>query len=345
MPRWPYAIQNPHQPEVLDGHRSASATTATIRSTRTAQRAGGGQSRYRPQDGTQVPPTRQTAQRGQTYEPRLPHTARSFRRGLAATARAAPAQPGTGGQNLVCGPTKSLSGTLYRWPTADVAATHQAVACSFWTGQGGVLLPGSPSGTPVRQRLHVLHRSARDHRRCVLRPLDLPLRLDLLELGDGNDLLRRELREPQRGLAECLVGIGWRAADAPHRPADSSHSTGDGRFGVVHAALPGVATSLRSDGPGHPGGACSRERRRGAKPSPVQTDVGPGPDAAWQPRLRQPHAVRGVLASFVRASQRRAANAAGRGITAVTSVAVASPGIVPATVRACGPGQHHPRSR
>ena len=257
MPRWPYAIQNPHQQEVLDGHRSASATTATIRSTRTAQRAGGGQSRYRPQDGTQVPPPRQIAQRGQTYEPRLPHKARSFRRGLAATARAAPAQPGTGGQNLVCGPTTSLSGTLCRWPTADVAATHQAVACSFRTGQGGILRPGSPSGTALCQRLHALHRPVCDHRWDALRPLDLSLRLDLLELGDRNHLLRRELREPQRRLAERLVGIGRRAADAPYRPADSSHSTGDGWFGVVHAALPGLAASLRSDGPGHPGGACS----------------------------------------------------------------------------------------
>ena len=39
---------------------------------------------------------------------------------------------------------------------------------------------------------------------------DLPLRADLLELGDGHDLLRRELREPQRRACRTPWG-NWAA--------------------------------------------------------------------------------------------------------------------------------------
>ncbi len=156
------------------------------------------------------------------------------------------------------------------------------------TGQGGVLRPGAPPRSAGGQRLHPLHRPGRDHQRQSLRPPDLPLRADLLELGDGHDLLLRELREPQRGLAERLVGTGRRAATAPHRSADGGHAAGRRRAGVVHAALPGVAAALRLAGPGDPGGQGQRERRRRAEPPPVQAGVGPGADAAWQPRLRQP---------------------------------------------------------
>ncbi len=79
-------------------------------------------------------------------------------------------------------------------------------------------------GRLCRQRLHALHRPGRDHRRRAVRPPDLPLRADLLQLGDGHDLLRRELREPQRGLAERPVGTGRRAAAASHRSADGGRA-------------------------------------------------------------------------------------------------------------------------
>ena len=89
--------------------------------------------------------------------------------------------------------------------------------------------------------------------RQSLRPPDLSLRADLLELGDGNDLFLRELREPQRGLAERLVGTGRRAATASHRSADCGRAAGRRRAGVVQAALSGVAAALRLAGPGDPG--------------------------------------------------------------------------------------------
>jgi hypothetical protein len=143
----------------------------------------------------------------------------------------------------------------------------------------------------VRQRLHALHRPARDHRRRPVRSPDLPLRADLLELGDGDDLLRGELREPGRRLAERVVGVGRRAAPAPDRPADGGDPAGDRGFGGFHATLPGVAAALRFEGPGDPGGSCPRERGRGAEPPAIQAGLGPGPDAAGRPGLSRPGGV------------------------------------------------------
>src|SRR6202011_5379347 len=248
----------------------------------------------------QVSPARQAAQRGATHGARLPHAARPLRRGLAAARSPASTQPRIGGQDLVNGPATPLSGTLRRRPTADLAATRPAVARPSGTVQGGVFRPGPPSRTPVRQRLHALPRPACDHRRGALRPPDLPLRADLLELGDGDDLLRRELREPQRRLAERPGGTGRRAAVASHRPADGGYPAGDGGFGVVHATLPGVAAALRPRRSGDPGGPRPRERGRGAEPLALQAGVGPGPDATGRPGLHRPRGVRGVLASAIR---------------------------------------------
>ncbi len=50
--------------------------------------------------------------------------------------------------------------------------------------------------------------------------LRLPLRADVLELGDGDDLLLGELREPERGAAERAVGPGRRSRRASDGPAD-----------------------------------------------------------------------------------------------------------------------------
>jgi hypothetical protein len=57
----------------------------------------------------------------------------------------------------------------------------------------------------------------------------LPLRADVLELGNRDGLLLGEPGEPQRGLAERLVGTGRRAPVAPHGPADGGGAAGGGR--------------------------------------------------------------------------------------------------------------------
>ena len=130
------------------------------------------------------------------------------------------AQPRTGGQDPVRRPATALPRALRRRPTADLATAGQAVAGPGGAGQGGVLRPGPSAGSavppatsPTAPTCGVTIAGA------AVRPPGLPLRADLLELGDRHDLLLRELREPQRGLAERLVGTGRRAAAAPHRSA------------------------------------------------------------------------------------------------------------------------------
>jgi hypothetical protein len=329
--------------EVSDGYGSAGAPPAPPEREGSAARPGGGQDRHGREDGTEVPPARQAAQRGATHGTRLPHAARPLRRGLAAARGVASGQPRAGGQDLVRRFATPLPRPLRRRPTADPAAAGEAVARPGGAGQGGVLRPGSLPRKALRQRLHALRRPARDHRRGAFGSPDLPLRADLLELGDGDDLLRGELREPGRGPAERSVGTGRRAATAPHRPADGGDPAGHGGLGVVHRTLPGVAAALRPRGPGDPGGPCPRERGRGAEPPPVQAGVGPGPLAAWRPGFCEPGGVRGVPASSVRATQRRPAGTVSRGAAAVASAAATPSRIVPAAPGAGGHGQHDPR--
>ena len=80
----------------------------------------------------------------------------------------------------------------------------------------------------------------RHHRRPAVRPPDLSLRADLLQLGDRHRLLLRELREPQRGPAERPVGTGRRAAAAPHRSADGGGATAEADPRLFTRALPGA---------------------------------------------------------------------------------------------------------
>ncbi len=292
----------------------------------------------------QVSPARQTAQRGATHGPRLPHAPRPVRRGLAPARRVAPPQPRTGGQDLVRRPATPFSWPLRRRPTAHLPTPRQAVACAARLCQRGVLQPGSPSRSAVRQRFHALHRLACHPQRRAFRPHDLPLRADLLELGGGDDLLRRELRELERGLAECLGCVGRSATVAPHRPADGGDSARDGRLGLLHGSLPGAAAALWFAGAGDPGGPGPRERRCRAESSAVQACVGAGAAAAWQPRLRQSPGLCGVPESLIRPAQCRASAASGGGDAVAASAAGAAAGSVPAALGACGPRQHDPRA-
>ena len=98
--------------------------------------------------------------------------------------------------------------------------------------------------------------------------------------------------ESYESLSEGLQNALWELGGVPplHRTDRLTAAIQPGTEGsaLVHAALPGLAASLRFDRPGDPGGAWPRERRRGAEPPPVQAGVGSGSDAAWQPRLCQP---------------------------------------------------------
>ncbi len=240
----------------------------------------------RREDGAQVPrlgPAPQsTADPPHLADPGGPVPGR-----LARTPGEAPAQPRAPGQDPVCRPATAVPGPLRRRATADLAAADQAVAGPRGAGQGGVLRPGPsprPALLPATSRTG---RPGRDHRRRAVRPPDLPLRADLLQLGDGHGLLLGELGEPQRRACRTPCG-NWAACPAaPHRSADggdqadSDTETFTQRYQALlrHYGLQGQAIQPRQG---------QRERRRRAEPPPVQAGRGPGPDAARQPGLRQP---------------------------------------------------------
>ena len=154
-------------------------------------------------------------------EVRMDHTWRTrpdpFAERLARARGATDAQPRPGSQDAVRVAATPLPRPFRRWPIAHLAATRQTVAGLVGAGQGSLLHPGASPRPAGRLRLHALHQPGHDHQRQSFRPSDLPLRADLLELGDRHDLLLRELREPQRGPAKRAVGTGRRAAGASHR--------------------------------------------------------------------------------------------------------------------------------
>jgi hypothetical protein len=277
------------------------------------------------------------------HDTRLAYPAGPIRRGLAGLGGATPPPPWSGGQNLIRGSAKTLSRPFSRRATPHLAASPPPLARPGGSGQGGVLRPGALSWPAVCQRLHALHRHAGDDQRDAVRAPDLPLRADLLELGDGHGLFRREPGEPQRGVAKRSVGTRRRAAAASHRPADRGHPAGRDRAGGLQATLPGVAAALWSGGTSHPGGQGQREWRRRAEPPPVQACSGTGVVAAGQPGLRQPRCLRGVPAWALGAAQCRAAAASGGGTTPVAAAAGGSFGVVQAAAGAGGQRQHDPR--
>ena len=210
--------------------------------------------RHRPQDRTQVSPAGQAPQRGQTHGQELAYPIRSLCRSLARHRTTATAPSRLGGQDHLYRPTTPFSGPFCPRPTADLAASLQAVASRGGLGQGGFLRSGPSPRSLMCQRLHPLYRPGRHHPRPALGPHYLPLRPDLLQLGDRHRLLFRKSGKPQRGLTERPVGTGRCAAVAPYRSTDGGHPTGCRRGQDVQAALPGSATALRFAGSGHPGG-------------------------------------------------------------------------------------------
>src|ERR1039458_10405238 len=88
--------------------------------------------------------------------------------------------------------------TLFR----STAAADQAMAGDGGTRARGVLRPETRAGAAVCVGLHA-HDRVGDHARGAdVRAPGLPLRADVLELGDGHDLLFGEPGESKRRMAE-----------------------------------------------------------------------------------------------------------------------------------------------
>lgn len=266
------------------------------------------------------------------------------RRRLGRRRRAAGPQPGAGGVDPVPATPAGTPRTLPRRATPHLPAAGQDVAGQPRAGPGSVLRPGPHARPTVRLRLHAHDQSAGDHRRPAVRSPPLPLRPDVLELGDRHRLLRRVVRDARRRAAERPGGVGGRARRPPHRPTHGRHPAGHDRGGV-HPAVSGVARALRPRRPGDPGRARERERRHRATAPAVQASPRPAVDAPRQSRLRQPRGVPGVPPGSVPPVERQPGSEEDPGDGTPACVAGES-------VRGGGPGrgeggcgEHHPRRR
>jgi len=149
----------------------------------------------------------------------------------------------------------------------------------------------------------------------------------------------RELRQPERRIAERALGTGRRAAASPHRPHDPGRSP-RWQPRAVHVPVSGLDASLWCDARSHECVQRARERRLRAEPSALQGDLGAGAAFAWQPGLRQPGGVRAVFTCSGGPAQREPGGEVRAGAGASGSVAGASAGDVGTSAGARGPGQH-----
>src|ERR1035438_7183896 len=95
-----------------------------------------------------------------------------------------------------------ISARVRRRADPDTATADQTMAGHGRAGAGRILRPESYAATAVRVGLHA-HDRAGDHARGPdVRAPGVPLRADVLELGDGHDLLFGALGEPQRRIAD-----------------------------------------------------------------------------------------------------------------------------------------------
>lgn len=200
---------------------------------------------------------------------------------------AAGAEPAVASQDALRLVGSGGEGRVFRGPVADVAAAGEGVEGEAWGGEGGVFRSGSSSGSAGGVGFHLMQPPGSDHRASAVRASALSLRADLFELGIGDGLFFRELRESGGGVAAGAVRTGRRSGSASHRPDELG---GEQPFGAegVHAAVCGLDRPLRPDRGEDAGGRRERERRRRAVAPAFQRRHRPGAHAAGIARFREP---------------------------------------------------------
>jgi hypothetical protein len=237
--------------EACDGHRQAGSEIVAIAGRRQDAGRGGSEGGHGREDGTQVSAAGEVTQRGGPAA-RLAHAAEPVRRGLVGGVCVAGGPTWIAGEDGPPGAAAPLPGPICRRAVANIAAAGALLAGIARAGQGSVLRPGARAGSTGGIGLHADGEPGRDARGAAVRSPGLPLRADLLELGDDDDLFLGEFREPQCGLAERVVGTERRAGASPDRPAEHGGEQLDGAKGV-HATVPGIAGSLWVAGREDPG--------------------------------------------------------------------------------------------
>src|SRR5258706_14021636 len=130
------------------------------------------------------------------------------------------------------------------------------------TGAGSVLWPETHAGAAVRVGLHTHERVGNHARWADVRAPGVSLRADVLELGDGHDLLFGEPGEPQRRMAERSLGTGGSSGRAPYRqPVER---------GEQHEQPGGVQPALRRDDELLRGQAAAHQTRESERERPYR---------------------------------------------------------------------------
>src|SRR5579871_907173 len=184
----------------------------------------------------------------------MANAARSVRRGVGGASPTAGDGTGPAGQDPVRASAAEAARPVYGRAVADAAAEDQTLACERGSGERGVLRAAAPAGPTVPIGLHALPRAGNHDRWRGVSPPDLPLRAELLELGDGQHLLFGKFRELERRLAEGAVGVGRSASGAPLGSDECGGEQSDRPKGV-HPKLRIVAGALRIARPEDSSGA------------------------------------------------------------------------------------------
>src|SRR6202790_5400529 len=118
------------------------------------------------------------------------------------SATAGPREPRPRGQDVVRVAAAGISGAVQRRADPDTAAAAQAMASDGGARAGSVLRPETRAGTVMRFGFHA-HDRVGDHARGAdVRAPGVPLRADVLELGEGHALLLGAPGAPHRRMAE-----------------------------------------------------------------------------------------------------------------------------------------------
>ena len=147
----------------------------------------------------------------------LPDAAGPVRGGLAGGRGAAFGRAAVARQDAVRLVASRAPGAIPRFASPDVRAAGAAVAGDIRIGEAGHVSSGPPGRRTGRVGLHPHERVERHHRPATVRPPGLPLRADVLELGVGDGVCLGVVRGVVGRVAECVLGAGRGAPEAPQR--------------------------------------------------------------------------------------------------------------------------------
>jgi hypothetical protein len=168
------------------------------------------------QDGPTLPRPPGVAEHAEDGPP-LPDAARPVRGGLVGGRGAAFGRAAAVGQDAVRLAPPGAPRAVLRFAPPHVRAAGAGVAGHPRAGEGHRVSPGPSTRRLGRVGFHDHERIERHHRPAAVRPLGLPLRADVLELGVGDGVCVGIVRGVVGRVAIGVLGTGWSAAAAPQR--------------------------------------------------------------------------------------------------------------------------------